>query len=166
MNRLLLLLVVVPFAAFADVVFFAGNNAKVDIPPGHEHYFEDQRKTPVVVPAGATKVEMRFTFHSLRAYVKQRPAIGKEFVLDFSKKKGKPTFVLAENGGVGFVDFTQTSEYRGDKVQETHGTMGLDDGYVTFTISIAETVSTTPAAKQALESGFKRVLARIRSGGA
>jgi len=158
-----LLLLAAPLTAFADVVLFAGNVAQADIPAEYRHFLEEQGKTLVVSPAKGPRIEMRFTFNSLRSYVKQRPTVGKDFVIDSSKKKGRRTFEVPENGGVGFVDFSQVGEYDGEKVQETHGIMGLDDGYVTFTVSIPEAEAASPAAKQALESDFKLILGRIRS---
>ena len=161
-----LILSLAPLTALADAVFFAGNVAQADIPTGYEHYFEEQRTTLVVSPVGSPKIEVRFTFNSLRPYVKQRPTIGKDFVLDAAKKKDKVTFRVPENGGIAFVDFTKTSTYGSERVQETHGIMGLDDGYVTFTISVEESQLSSAHAKQLLESGFKSLLGRIRSRGA
>jgi hypothetical protein len=166
MKRLLALFLLAPLCALADVVLFAGSVAQADIPPGYEHHFEEQRRTLVVSPVGSPKIELRFTFNSLRPHIKQRPTIGKDFVLDASKKKDKLTFQVPENGGVGFVDFTETRVHGSERVQATHGMMGLDDGYVTFTISVEESLLPTPPAKQVLESGFKVLLGRIRSRGA
>lgn len=158
-----LLLLAAPLTVFAEVVLFAGNVAQADIPAQYKHYLEQQGQTLVVSPANGPRIEMRFTFNSLRSYVKLRPTVGKDFVLDSSKKKGRRTFEVPENGGVGFVDFSQVGEYDGEKVQETHGIMGLDDGYVTFTVSIPEAQAASPAARQALDSDFKLILGRIRS---
>jgi hypothetical protein len=167
MKNLLAFLLLAPLSALAEVVLFAGGIAQADLPTGYEHYFEEQRKTLVLSPIGsAVKIEIRFTFNSLRPYVKQRPTIGKDFVGDMSKKKNKTTFQVPENGGIGFVDFSETRTYESERFQQTHGMMGLDDGYVTFTISIPESALSTAQAKRMLDEEFKALLGRIRSRGA
>src|ERR1041385_6721409 len=112
MKTFLALLLFAPLSALAEVILFAGGVAQAELPGGYEHYFEEQRKTLVVSPMStAVKIEVRFTFNSLRPYVKQRPTIGKDFIADSSKKKNKTTFQVPGNGGIGFVDFAESRLY-------------------------------------------------------
>lgn len=166
MKRFFLwLLLAAPLAALADVVPFADGVAQADLPPGYTHRLEERGSTLVVSPVAAPQIEMRFSFNSLRGHVKQHPGIGKDFVRDSSKKKGRRSFELPGNGGVAFIDFSQVSQIDGTQVQQTHGLMGLDDAYVTFTVAMPEADAATPAGREALDSGFKLILGRIRSGG-
>jgi hypothetical protein len=167
MKRLAFLLpLMLASVVHAQVVYFAGGVARAEVPPGYDHYFEQRRKTLVVLPPALKGVEIRVTFNSLLQYVKQRPSIGKDMVQDAAKKKDKQVFMLTENGGVGFVDFSENRVYGSTPMQETHGMLGLDDGYATFTISIPVSQLASEASKQFLSTGFKAVLARIRSRGA
>ena len=85
---------------------------------------------------------------------------------DTAKKKGKPIFTLDGNSGIGFVDYSKKSKIGEDQVQETFGMMGLDDAYVTFTITVEEDKMASDSAKEFLATGFKFLLSRIRSRGA
>src|SRR5882672_3253288 len=117
MKHLLAWLLLAPMSALAEIALFAGGVAQVVLPAGYEHYFEEQRKTLVVSQVGTpAKIEVRFTFNSLRPYAKQRPTIGKDFVLDSSKKKIKVTFQVPENGGIGFVDFAEVRMHGSERV--------------------------------------------------
>ena len=141
---------------------FAGNVAKADIPAGYEYYFEEQRRTLVLVPSGFKDAEIRITFNSLREYLTQKPDVGREFVKHAASKREKRLFEVPGNGGVAFVDFTQTNTHAGRKVEDTHGMMGLRDGYVTFTVSIAQEKASSEPAKALLSSGIRTLLASIR----
>lgn len=158
------LLLAAPLSALADVALFADRVAQADVPPGYTHRFEEGGNTLVVSPVAAPQTEMRFSFNSLRGHVKQHPTIGKDFVRDSSRKKGRRSFELPGNGGVAFVDFSQVSDIDGTQVQQTHGLMGLDDAYVTFTVAMPEADAATPAGREALDSGLRLLLGRIRSG--
>ncbi len=167
MNRLsLILFFCIATFAQAEVLVVGDGIAQIDLPVGYRHYFEDGKQTLLVVAPGPQKMDFRFTFNSFRQYVKQRPTIGKDFVQDTAKKKGKPVFILDGNGGIAFVDYSKKSKIGEDRVQETFGMMGLDDGYVTFTITIEEDKLASDSAKEFLATGFKTLLSRIRSRGA
>ena len=166
MYRLLLglaLLAIVP--AYADPVFFAGRVGQADVPKDYDHFFEERGKTLVLLPQGQKKVEVRFTYNSLRDYLRQRPSIGKDFVQDAARKKGKQIFPIEQNGGIAFVDFTEPRVTSGgERLQSTHGIMGLDDGYVTFTVTTTEENASSEFVRRLLSDGIKELLRRISSG--
>ena len=147
----------------AEVVLFAGQVAQADIPAGYEYKFEEKRKTLVLLPQIEKKVEIRFTYNSLREYVKQRPTIGKDAIRDAARKKEKELFTVSGNDGVAFIDFTEARVANGEKIRSTHGTMGLNDGYVTFTITAAEDVVASDFVKGLLSGGIKTLLGSITS---
>ena len=162
-SLLALLLLCCALSTSAQTVMFAGNVAKADIPAGYEHYFEERRKTLVLVPSGFKDAEIRITFNSLREYLAQKPDVGREFVKHAASKRGKQLFDVPSNGGVAFIDFTQTSVHGARKVEDTHGMMGLRDGYATFTVSIAQEKASSEPAKALLSGGIRTLLASIRS---
>jgi hypothetical protein len=167
MGRLLLnLLLLLSSSAYAEIVMLAGGAGQIDLPPGYRYFLEDGQTTLVVLPRNLKKAQIRFSFNSLRAYVKQRPRIGRQFVEDTAKKTGKTTFSVPGNEGVAFVDYTTKDSYGNDRVQETFGIMGLDDSYVIFMISIAEDeLASNAAARDLSATGFRQLLSRIRSRG-
>ena len=146
----------------AETVFFAGRIAQADVPTGYEHNFEDKRRTLVLLPISQKKMEIRFTANSLREYVKQRPMIGRDIVQDAASKKGKEAFQIAENGGIAFIDFTESRVINGENTQSTHGMMGLNDVYVTFTVTVADEISGSEAVRTMLATGIKSLLGRIK----
>ena len=160
---LALLLCSVALSAAAQNVLFAGNLARANVPAGYEHYFEERRKTLVLAPTGKLKAEVRFTFNSLREYLSQKPNAGLDFIEYAASKKNRPLFDIPENGGKAFIDFARDGVLNGKKAQDTHGMMGLRNGYVTFTITIDQEHVDSEAAKELLGTGIKALLGRIRS---
>ena len=56
-----------------------------------------------------------------------------------------------------------TTEQDGGRVQETSGSLGLDDAYVTFTVVIDQAALSDPVVQELLRSGLQVWLGRIRS---
>ncbi|HVE53799.1 MAG TPA: hypothetical protein VNB23_10510, partial [Ramlibacter sp.] len=104
----------------------------------------------------------RFTFNSFREYVKQRPTIGKDFVQDAARQKGKEIFPVPGNSGVAFLDVNESRVAGGERIRSTHGMMGLNSGFVTFTITTTEALADSEYVKQLLAVGIKDLLGRIR----
>jgi hypothetical protein len=152
--------------AHAEIVMIGGGAGQIDVPQGYRAYFEDGRKTLVLLPPNTQKIAFRFTYHSMRAYAKQRPAIGKDFVQDVAKKRGLTTFSVEGNNGIAFFDLARTSMSGNERVQDTSGALGLDDAYMTFTLSASEDQLTSEAVREALISSLKALLSRVRSRGA
>ena len=136
---------------------------KMNVPNGYRQSFEDEGRTLVLTPANPDQFLIRFTYHSLKAYVKERPKVGREFIEHLAAKKGLKTFPVDGNGGVAYVEPSVISEQDGGRVQETAGSLGLDDAYVTFTVVIDEAAMADPAVKELLQSGLPVLLGRIRS---
>lgn len=157
------LLCSVAIGAHAETVLFAGNVARADVPAaGYEHFFEEERKTLVFVSTGRLKAAVRFTFNSLQPYLTQKPNVGLEFIEYAASKKSKPLFDIPGNGGKAFFDFTREGALDGKKAQDTHGMMGLRDGYVTFTITIDQEHVGSAEAQALVSTGIKSLLGRIR----
>ena len=163
-HLLLIVALMMSVPVHAETVFFAGRVAQVDVPKEYEHFFEERGKTLVLLPKTQRKVEVRMTFNSLREYVRQRPSIGKDFIQDAARKKGKAIFPVEQNGAIAFVDFTEPRiTQSGERLQNTHGMMGLDDGYVTFTVTATEENANSEFVRRLLADGIKELLGRIRS---
>jgi hypothetical protein len=164
LRKLLFLLTAsICIGANAQVVWFQRNVAKIDIPPGYSYTFEDGRATLVLSPSNQPKVEIRLTFNSLKPYVNQRPTIGKDFVRDTATKKGKSLFDVPGNAGVAFIDLTSERAVSGEQIQDTHGLMGLDDGYLTFTITTTKALASSDLVKELVGGGIKSILGRVKS---
>lgn len=135
----------------------------MNVPKGYQKEYEDDGNTLVLTPANPEQFQIRFTYASLKAYVKERPKVGREFIVHLARKKGLPTFTVDGNGGVAYVEAPVTSPLGALRVQETSGGLGLDDAYVTFTVSIDEAALGDPVVKELLASGLPILLGRIRS---
>jgi hypothetical protein len=136
---------------------------RMNVPNGYRQDVEDEGQTLVLTPANPDQFLMRFTFHSLKDYVKERPKVGREFIEHLAGKKGLKTFAVDGNGGVAYLEPPVVSEVDGGRVQETAGGLGLDDAYVTFTIVIDEGALADPVVKELMRSGIQVLLGRIRS---
>jgi len=136
---------------------------RMNVPNGYRQEFEDEGQTLVLTPSNPEQFLMRFTYHSLKEYVKERPKVGREFIEHLAGKKGVKTFAVDGNGGVAYMEPPVVSEEDGARVQETAGGLGLDDAYVTFTVVIDEAALTDPVVKELLQSGIQVLLGRIRS---
>lgn len=136
---------------------------KMNVPSGYKQEFEDGGRTLVLTPPNPEQFLLRFTYHSLKAYVKERPGVGREFIEHLAAKKGLKTFEVDGNGGVAYLEPPVVSEQDGGRVQETVGGLGLDDAYVTFTVVIDEAWKSDPAVQELLRSGVQVLLGRIRS---
>lgn len=136
---------------------------KMNVPNGYRQTYEDEGRTLVLTPANPEQFLIRFTYHSLKAYVKERPKVGREFIEHLAAKKGLKTFPVDGNGGVAYVEPPVVTEQDGGRVQETAGSLGLDDAYVTFTVVIDEAALSDPAVKELLQSGLPVLLGRIRN---
>jgi len=136
---------------------------RMNVPNGYRQEFEDEGQTLVLTPANPEQFLMRFTYHSLKAYVKERPRVGREFIEHLALKKGLKTFPVDGNGGVAYMEPPIISEQDGGRMQESAGGLGLDDAYVTFTVVIDESSLSDPVVKELLQSGIRVLLGRIRS---
>lgn len=152
--------------AHSQVVYFEKQLARFEVPTGYRYGFEDGRRTLSISPEAPHHIEIRFTFNSMREYTSQRPTIGKDFVRDTAAKKGKETFHVPENGGVAFLDYSASRQIGGDRIRDTHGMMGLNDGYVTFTITAEDKYADSAAMKELFARNLKGLLGRIKSRGA
>ncbi|MGE0333594.1 MAG: hypothetical protein AB7P37_23200 [Ramlibacter sp.] len=139
--------------------------AQFDVPKGYRYGFEDGRRTLSLSPEAPHHIEIRFTFNTMREYVSQRPTIGKDFVRDAAAKKGKEVFDVPGNGGVAFVDYSETRQAGPDRIRSTHGMMGLSDGYVTFSVTTEETNFDSPTMKEVFARGLKELLGKVKSRG-
>jgi len=137
---------------------------RINVPNGYRQDFEDGGQTLVLTPANPDQFLLRFTYHSLKEYVKERPKVGREFIEHLARKKGLKTFTVDGNGGVAYMEPPVVTEQDGGRVQETAGGLGLDDAYVTFTVVIDEAWLSDPVVKELLKSGIQVLLGRIRSG--
>jgi hypothetical protein len=162
-KLLALLAAAICTCASAQVVWFQRNLAQADIPQGYSYTFEDNRATLVLAPSSQPKVEIRLTFNSLKPYVSQRPTIGKDFVRDAGTKKGKALFDVPGNSGVAFIDFTSERIVSGEQIQDTHGMMGLNDGYLTFTITTTKALANSDLVRELVSGGIKSILGRVKS---
>lgn len=151
--------------AWTQVVHFDRQVAQFEVPKGFRYGFEDGRRTISLSPEAPHHIEIRFTFNSMREYVGQRPTIGKDFVRDAAAKKGKVLFDVPGNGGVAFVDYTESSQAGPDRIRSTHGMMGLSDGYVTFTVTSEEKHFGSPAMKEIFAQGLRYLLGKVKSRG-
>lgn len=165
--RLLLLVayILLAPAVHAQVVHFAGQLAQFDVPKGYSYGFEDGRRTISLSPPAPHHIEIRLTFNSLGEYVRQRPTVGKDFVRDTAKKKGKEVFEVAGNGGIAFIDFSESRQAGPDRIRSTHGMLGLNEGYLTFTVTSEEHAADSPAMKKIFDHGLKELLGRVKSRG-
>ncbi|KQV90423.1 hypothetical protein ASC87_28140 [Rhizobacter sp. Root1221] len=136
---------------------------RMNVPNGYRQAYEDEGQTLVLTPANPEQFLVRFTYHSLKDYVKERPKVGREFIEHLAGKKGLKTFAVEGNGGVAYLEPPVVSEQDGGRVQETAGGLGLDDAYVTFTVVIDEAAMSDPAVKELLRSGIQVLLGRIHS---
>ena len=137
---------------------------RMNVPNGYRQALEDGGQTLVLTPANPDQFLIRFTFHSLAPYVKERPRVGREFIEHLAAKKGLKTFEVAGNGGVAYLEPAAVSEVDGGRVQETAGGLGLDDAYVTFTLVVDEAALADPVVKELLQAGLPVLLGRVRSG--
>lgn len=151
--------------AYSQVVQFEGQLAQFDVPKNYRYGFEDGRRTLSMSPEAPHHIEIRFTFNSMREYVRQRPNVGKEFVRDAAKKKGKEVFNIPGNGGVAFIDYSESRQAGADRLHETHGMMGLSDGYLTFTVTAEEKNADSPTMKSIFVRGLAELLGRVKSRG-
>ncbi len=151
--------------AYCQVVHFDRQVAQFEVPKGYRYGFEDGRRTLSLSPEAPHHIEIRFTFTSMKEYVSQRPTIGKDFVRDAAAKKGKELFDVPGNGGVAFVDYTESRQAGPDRIRSTHGMMGLSDGYVTFSVTTEETHFDSPTMKEVFARGLKELLGKVKSRG-
>lgn len=136
---------------------------KMSVPDGYRQELEDDGRTLVLSPANPEQYLLRFTYHPLAEYVKERPRVGREFIEHLARKKGLKTFPVDGNGGVAYLEPPVVVEQDGARAQETAGGLGLDDAYVTFTVVIDEAAMTDPVVRELLQSGIHVLLGRIRS---
>lgn len=136
---------------------------KMSVPNGYRQEVEDDGRTLVLSPAKPEQYLLRFTYHSLAEYVKERPKVGRDFIEHLARKKGLTTFAVDGNGGVAYLEAPVLVEQDGARAQETAGGLGLDDAYVTFTVVIDEAALTDPVVRELLRSGIQVLLGRIRS---
>jgi hypothetical protein len=101
----------------------------------------------------------------MKEYASQHPTIGKDFVRDAAKKKGKELFDVPGNGGVAFLDYAESRKAGSDRIRETHGMMGLKDGYVTFTVTAEEKDADSSTMKEIFARGLKDLLGKVKSRG-
>lgn len=151
--------------AYSQVVHFDRQVAQFEVPNGYRYGFEDGRRTLSLSPKAPHHIEIRFTFNSMREYIRQRPTIGKEFVRDAAAKKGKELFDVPGNGGIAFVDFSESRIAGQDRIRSTHGMMGLSDGYVTFSVTSEEKYFDSPTMKEVFAQGLKELLGKVKSHG-
>ncbi len=151
--------------AHAQVVYFDRQIAQFEVPKGYRYGFEDGRRTLSLSPEAPHHIEIRLTFNSMGEYVSQRPMIGKGFVRDAATKKGKELFEVPGNGGVGFVDYSESRQAGQDLIRSTHGIMGLRDGYVTFSVTTEEKYFDSSAMKEIFARGLKELLGKVKSRG-
>jgi hypothetical protein len=165
--RSLLLVICFFGASFAhsQVVHFERQLAQFEIPKGYRYGFEDGRRTLSLSPEAPHHIEIRFTFNSMKEYASQHPTIGKDFVRDAAKKKGKELFDVPGNGGVAFLDYAESRKAGSDRIRETHGMMGLNDGYVTFTVTAKEKDADSSTMKEIFARGLKDLLGKVKSRG-
>lgn len=155
-----------PSLALCQVAIFKGNVAEFDVPKDHHYEFEEGRQTLSLSLQAPHRVEIRLTFNSLKDYVRQRPTIGKDFIRDSAKKKGKELFDVPGNGGMAFIDFSETRRAGADEIRSTHGMMGLNDAYVTFTVTTEAKNADSPTMKRIFSGGLTELLGRLKSRGA
>ncbi len=151
--------------AFSQVVHFDRQVAQFEVPKGYRYGFEDSRRTLSLSPEAPHHIEIRLTFNSMREYVSQRPTIGKDFVRDAAAKKGKELFEVPGNGGVAFVDYSESRQAGSDRIRSTHGMMGLNDGFVTFSVTAEETHLDSPVMQEVFARGLKELLGKVKSRG-
>jgi hypothetical protein len=135
----------------------------MNVPNGYRQAFEDDGNTIVLTPANPEQFMLRFTYHSLKAYVKERPRVGREFIEHLARKKALPTFPVDGNGGVAYLEPAIVTEQEGARVHESAGGLGLDDAYVTFTIAVDDAHRSDPVVQELMRSGIRVLLGRIRS---
>ena len=140
-----------------------GPTWSMNVPNGYRQAFEDDGNTLVLTPANPEQFMLRFTYHSLQAYVKERPKVGRQINEQQARKKALPTFAVQGNGGVAYVEPPVVSEQDGVRVLETAGGLGLDVAYVTFSLAIDEAHQYDPVVRELLRSGLQVLLGRIRS---
>ena len=140
--------------ACSQVVHFDRQGAQFEVPKGYKYEFEDGQRTLSLTPEAPHHIEIRLTFNSMREYVSQRPTIGKDFVRDAAAKKGKKLFDVPGNGGVAFVDYSESWQAGPDRIRSTHGMMGLSDGYVTFSVTAEEAQFESPTMKEVFVRGL------------
>jgi hypothetical protein len=148
--------------ASAEVVYFVDRIGQATVPPGYEHYFEEEGATLVLVPSKIARSETRFTFHSLENEAAQLPTIGKDFVQNAARERNKTTFDVTGNGAIAFIDAVQLVDLGDETGLLTGGVMGLDDAFVVFTIGIPEKLADTPDARELVAEGMKELLGGIR----
>lgn len=151
--------------AHSQVVHFDRQVAQFDVPKSYRYGFEDGRRTLSLSPEAPHHIEIRFTFNSMKEYVSQRPTIGKDFVRDAASKKGKEFFDVLGNGGVAFVDYSESRQAGPDRIRSTYGMMGLSDGYVTFSVTTEEKNFDSPTMKELFSRGLKELLGKVKSRG-
>jgi hypothetical protein len=151
--------------AYSQVVHFERQMGQFEVPKGYRYGFEDGRRTLSLVPAAPHHVEIRFTLNSKKEYAAQRPTIGKDFVRDAAGKKGKQLFDIPGNGGVAFLDYSESRQAGSDQIRSTHGMMGLNNANVTFTITAEEKDTDSSTMKEIFSRGLIELLGRVKSRG-
>jgi hypothetical protein len=146
-------------------VHFDRQVARFEVPKGYRYGFEDGRRTLSLSPEAPHHIEIRLTFNSMSEYVAHRPTIGKDFVRDAAAKKGKDIFDVPGNGGVAFVDYSESRQAGPDRIRSTHGMMGLNEGYVTFSITTEEKHFDSSAMKDVMSRGLKELLGKVKARG-
>lgn len=101
----------------------------------------------------------------MREYASQRQTIGKDFVRDAAAKKGKELFEVPGNGGVAFIDYSESRQAGPDRIRSTHGMMGLNDGYVTFSVTAEEREADSSTMKEIFARVLKDLLGKVKSRG-
>ena len=140
-----------------------GAGWSMNVPDGYRQAYEDGGLTLVLTPPNPDQFLIRFTYHSLKDYVKERPGVGREFIRHLAAKKGFATFPVDGNGGIAYLEPAVTTEQDGGRVQEIAGNLGLDDAYVTFTVVIDQAALSDPVVQELQRSGLQVLLGRIRS---
>ena len=152
-----------PAAAAATAERLGGAGWTMNVPDGYAHAYEDEGRTIVLTPPSPERFLLRFTYHSLKDYVGERPRVGREFIEHLAAKKRLTTFSVDGNGGVAYVEPPVVTEQDGGRIQESAGSLGLDDAYVTFTVVVDQAALTDPVVQELLRSGLPVLLGRIRS---
>ncbi|RMX05750.1 hypothetical protein D8I35_11305 [Corticibacter populi] len=151
--------------ACSQVVHFDRQVAQLEVPKGYRYGFEDGRRTLSLSPEAPHHIEIRLTFNSMKEYVSQRPTIGKDFVRDTAAERGKELFEVPGNGGVAFLDYSESRQAGSDRIRSTHGVMGLSDGYVTFSVTAEEKKFDSSTMKDIFARDLKKLLGKIKSRG-
>lgn len=146
--------------AAAEVVALPGGAAEIDMPASYAARV-DGVALMLVSRAG---LAMRVRAVAMARRESGQLDVAEVHVRRHAAQEGLPLFVV-QGGGIGCLRQTSKGQPDSNWSQETLGLYAVGNMYVIFDIRMDDEIARSPAGKEFMESGFKVLLARLRSRG-